>query len=328
MDHDAVQKQKIRRWSHCVGIALVVASLAFIGHELWCNSDELRGVRFNRERLGWIWLSPISYGMAMMCIIMAWCQALHLFGEKRIKHREAFIIYARSQIVKYLPGNVFHLAGRHYLGKKRGLEHGALMGAAVYEIIGLIFCGVLVTVVTMKPGKLNHALMDNWISIPVLFLLVVGVVYSGRMLIAATRKQHELMQKLPTQNIVIKITGTIFLYAFFFCMAGISLAALLFCQGVPIDMQQARYIFAAFAASWVAGFVTPGAPAGVGVREAVAMAMLGDVFSTPVAMIATLLFRVNTLGVDLILFASGLLVGRNYDSKVIVKSVMNRRNHK
>jgi hypothetical protein len=61
----------------------------------------------------------------------------------------------------------------------------------------------------------------------------------------------------------------------------------------------------ALALAWLAGFATPGAPAGVGVREAILIlaltGSLGDEASTLVA----LAFRLVTTGGDVLLFALG-----------------------
>ena len=63
---------------------------------------------------------------------------------------------------------------------------------------------------------------------------------------------------------------------------------------------------AACTLAWMLGFVTPGAPAGLGVREAVLLGLLGPVLGEPAALLLSLQLRLATLGGDLLLFvASG-----------------------
>ena len=66
-----------------------------------------------------------------------------------------------------------------------------------------------------------------------------------------------------------------------------------------------------FAAAWVAGFVTPGAPAGLGVREAVLAGGLRPIYGPEVALALPLLFRMVTVTGDGVAFALGTLLRRS-----------------
>lgn len=48
------------------------------------------------------------------------------------------LIFARSQLGKYLPGNVVHIAGRHLLARELGYSHVALLLSTVFEFAGLL----------------------------------------------------------------------------------------------------------------------------------------------------------------------------------------------
>jgi hypothetical protein len=62
----------------------------------------------------------------------------------------------------------------------------------------------------------------------------------------------------------------------------------------------------AFAIAWVVGFVTPGAPAGIGVREALLLLMLsGSMGSVETSLLILALRIVTTLG-DILCFVVGL----------------------
>src|SRR5690606_21065797 len=61
----------------------------------------------------------------------------------------------------------------------------------------------------------------------------------------------------------------------------------------------------AFAAAWVVGLLVPGAPAGLGVREAVLLVLLGEVMPTADAVVAIALLRVATTLGDLVHFVAG-----------------------
>ena len=83
----------------------------------------------------------------------------------------------------------------------------------------------------------------------------------------------------------------------------------------------ARYLFGAetshifllttiFAWSWIAGYITPGAPAGLGVREVVLVSALTPVYGASVAVGLTLSLRVVTTIGDMMTFVISMLLFR------------------
>ena len=65
-----------------------------------------------------------------------------------------------------------------------------------------------------------------------------------------------------------------------------------------------------FATAWVAGYLTPGAPAGLGVREAILVTLLDPVFGPAVAVALPLGLRIVTSAGDAIGFIAGLMLRR------------------
>jgi hypothetical protein len=70
------------------------------------------------------------------------------------------------------------------------------------------------------------------------------------------------------------------------------------------------FVTGVFALAWVAGFVTPGAPAGFGVREAILITLLKPVYGAGVALGVTIALRIVTMIGDGIAFGLTLLAAR------------------
>jgi uncharacterized membrane protein len=97
----------------------------------------------------------------------------------------------------------------------------------------------------------------------------------------------------------------------------------------------ARYLFGALNApfwlitgiitvAWVAGFITPGSPAGMGVREAILVAALGPILGTGVALGVSIALRaVTTLG-DGLAFLAALALKRFAVPAVASRARINR----
>lgn len=65
-----------------------------------------------------------------------------------------------------------------------------------------------------------------------------------------------------------------------------------------------------FAIAWVAGFLTPGAPGGLGVREAIMVALLGPVYDPGTALALAVTLRIVSTAGDGVGFVVGLLLRR------------------
>jgi glycosyltransferase 2 family protein len=70
-------------------------------------------------------------------------------------------------------------------------------------------------------------------------------------------------------------------------------------------------VFSAFAAGWVIGFVVVPIPAGVGIREAVLVALLPGVGTAPL-LAASLALRLLSIGTKLLSIAGNRLVSRRF----------------
>jgi uncharacterized membrane protein YbhN (UPF0104 family) len=94
------------------------------------------------------------------------------------------------------------------------------------------------------------------------------------------------------------------------CMGiGLILLARFLLPGAPHDYW---LLTAVFALAWVVGFVTPGAPGGLGVREGLMLLMLAPVFTAASASVLVVALRIaTTLGDVLILLAGTMMLPRH-----------------
>jgi hypothetical protein len=90
------------------------------------------------------------------------------------------------------------------------------------------------------------------------------------------------------------------------CMGiGLILLARFLLPGAPHDYW---LLIAVFALAWVVGFVTPGAPGGLGVREGLMLLMLAPVFTAASASVLVIALRVATTLGDVLILAAGFLL--------------------
>jgi uncharacterized membrane protein YbhN (UPF0104 family) len=283
-----------------IGALITVAALAFAVQKAWkfgqSNLDRL----LHPQVLTFTLLGGIFYGFAELFLAQAWQRLLIWFGETA-KTRVAVAVYGRTQIAKYIPGNVFHLPSRHLLGYQAGFKHPALVGAAIYEIIGLVISAGLIALIGFFSQETLIGRSILWpLTIIFLFILIPLVTQ-----IIVSR--FKIAQKLgfPDRSVLEGLKGllpVLAIYLIFFALAGCILWGIV---GVTTGMWFALpvpIILSTFAISWLTGFITPGAPAGIGVREATMILILSSFIGEPASVLVAIILRlVVTIG-DLAFF--------------------------
>lgn len=86
------------------------------------------------------------------------------------------------------------------------------------------------------------------------------------------------------------------------------LALLAASQSHNLSTDVVGIIIVTSAAAWIAGFITPGAPAGVGIREAILVLSLTQLFDASLAVIVTFMYRLITVVGDFTFLVSSRLL--------------------
>ncbi|EIC21343.1 hypothetical protein [Thiorhodovibrio frisius] len=195
-------------------------------------------------------------------------------------------IFGRSQLAKYLPGNIFHLGTRQALGMAAGLPGWALGRSAIWELALLVATGLVF-------GLLTTPLLAG----PILLHVVSSAVatFAGIMWLFATLARHLAGRE---------IARAVVRYALFLSGSGaIFLLLLLNIAPHPPAPIWWPIIIGGYVLAWLVGLLTPGAPAGVGVREAALLFLFSEQLPPdllpPDLLAAVLLARVVTLFGDL-----------------------------
>lgn len=259
-------------------------------------------------------LASLTYGAAVPVMALVWKR---LLGAMRVPSDFPRLcgILMTTQIGKYLPGNVGHILGRSALAVKSGLPASAVATTWVYEVLMLLGTGVAVGVLAAtlsQPGLAQlraHGTTLGWVA-AVCVLGVVATVLASRALPHLLRRfapDTASSRVAPMQLAPVDFAAVIGLYACAYLVAGASAAilALGLWPGVVPDI---ALLTAAFSIAWVVGFVTPGAPAGIGIRESLLIAMLGPSMGTADATVLVLALRIATTLSDVFVFGIGTVV--------------------
>lgn len=274
----------LKPWLRRASSVLGVLGLAFVAYRLFRYSGELSLPDFGAAKWAMAALLIVAYGAANLFLAVGWAELLKLFGADA---RLGWCVrtYAVSQIAKYLPGNVFHYAGRQVIGAAEGLPQRALFLASLFELI--VISAVAVCFLPLALPVIVPAISQQGA-----LAIAIGMAAIGFAAILSAR-QPCLRNAVMAYFGQVVVSNSTFLGAFW--LAG----------GLLSGWSDALFVAASFTIAWLAGLMTPGAPAGLGVREAALVFLLSGIAPEPVVLTAALLGRVVTTLGDLGFYVAG-----------------------
>lgn len=270
------------------GGVLGLVGVVFVILRLFNYTSEINFSRFD----GWYWFMIfvliIVYGAANTLLARAWWKLL-CFLQASARWDRSWRIYGISQISKYVPGNIFHLAGRQAMGMAEGLPGWILAKSTLWELGLVSLAGVIFVFLSGK------------FLMPVLPFYVPLLAFVGAFLLADVAIGHWFGSKVASafawQVAFLIISGLVFL------------GVLVMITPQTMDPILLPGLCGAYVIAWFAGFVTPGAPAGVGVRELALLFLLKGYVAEADLLLAVVIGRMVTVVGDLSYFCAASLMG-------------------
>jgi glycosyltransferase 2 family protein len=267
-----------RRVLSAAGSALALAGLFYIGHRLFELAPER--LPLSPRLLGGLLLATVVYAAAQLLLAQAWQRILSELG---IRPSRAWVLvsYSDYQAAKYIPGNIANIIGRQVHGHRQGYPAGVIGWSTALELGGMVFCGAVFWLVML--------LMRGHGS-PVPALAAGVACFGGACLVLAWLKVPRVCTALALQMTFLLVSGGLFAGLVWQVTGGLSIPGF-----VSLVM-----LVSTFNAAWLMGMVTPGAPAGVGVRDGLLLAWASSVVPSEPLLIAILLSRMSTVLGDLL----------------------------
>ena len=301
----SLMQGKIAWVVHVIGVAVTATALVYVSMRIF-SSTSLLGQDFsNPSFLATLALGAAIYALFCISIGVAWVTLVDAgHGGTPLGFREGLIIFGRSQILKYLPSNVLHLVGRYGMARQVGIPHPSLLFSTLAEAGLLVVASATIAIFFALPLLLKYLTPSFGAQSPSFAVLVafgtlgvVSVYWFGR--------KGLLRPKMGMALIV-----SFALYGVFFLLNGALLGGITW---VSIGHRAADgylFILGVAAAAWLGGFVVPGAPAGLGVREVLLTSGLEMAGFSSVALTVALGYRIIILGGDLMLALIAFLMPR------------------
>lgn len=288
--------ESLRRLAKWIGAALSLIALAvFIG-----ALAKLLSAREAIEMIRWHWgtvlLALGFYAAAYLPMTLAWVSLARGCGAE-VETRLLARVFLVSQIGKYLPGNVAQFLGRAYLARQLGIPLALSGLAMMLELAGVLTAGSILAglAALFGVGEGGGEVLP--------FIAGVMAITASAAALFILRRKIGALGKLGKPFLV-----AFGLYLAVFALLGGSNIVLM--GSVSGDWSAASLwrVAGALMVSWLIGFVTPGAPAGLGLRELSFFSLLSGVYPQSAILFAAVGFRLVTLAGDGLAWLVGMLL--------------------
>jgi len=283
-----------------MGNILVILSCAFIIRMIVVSDVDMQ-MLLTKTALPTLAVLAVLYACMVLSFAGMFCRLLRAFHGKEVPTRLVISIYCKSNIYKYLPGNIFHYLGRNQIAALTGIKHTEVISATVTEIFFVLFAGVFIPAVLTGKYALDwfragHIQVEFTVIILVLSVLavilaVVLALIFGENFRNALRKYYLDLKYLGFKK-VIAIQG---FYLGLNMVNGVFFIVMLYSLGGELTSAYVLPVIGMFTFSWLVGYVTPGASAGLGVREVVMTTLLTGIVGMNIVIATVIAFRIVTV---------------------------------
>ena len=282
------QRVSMRAAAPYVGGAVAIACGALVAWQISQLMAELAPYFRDWGTIAGLVGFAFVYALSLFLVASAW---VALIPRDRIGPPARALVraYGVTSLAKYLPGNVFHFAGRQIVGARLGLSHAVIARATAVESLLSVAMALGVALLAVAVGSEADAVLPFPRSF-VAGLVVALVVIS---LLLVSRRWLVGLGVAALDPLAVLVAAS-FAAAFFAVSAVIAVATNALVQ--PTEAPSAA-IGAAYLFAWTIGYVVPGAPGGVGVREATLLGLLASTTPAPGILAFVLATRfITTLG--------------------------------
>lgn len=236
-----------------------------------------------------------------------WFHYVEILGEKKMKYFEVQVVYLKSNILKYIPGNVFQYIGRNELAINCGIGHANVAMATVLDIATMILTSLLLSCMLISE-RVAEYMGCSVGKLGIYTLIFLGICVVSIVILKGMNNRigtyiRKCLGALFTSSGVVKSLYSVAYYVIIDCVGPIMFYVMLTqVLRTPIDIKDFYVLAGVYLFSFVVGFVTPGASGGIGIREMVMIVLTGSIVSENTILLSVVLLRIISVASDLVSF--------------------------
>ncbi|ADI66072.1 lysylphosphatidylglycerol synthase domain-containing protein [Trichormus azollae] len=286
--------KKVLRWF------ILGVTLFFLGKALKDNWSEVSSMRI--DAAGWASLA-VATGVTLLAHTWAgwiWTWVLQELNQS-VSSPQFIQVYLKTNIAKYLPGNVWHYYGRILAAKNANVSAGAATLSVLLEPLLMATAALIIVVLFGSQLLLNNSNFVIQILQIVSLFVVLGAVHPWLLNLLIrflyrlkNKKSDPENQSISSLSIECYPLRPLLGELVFLGLRGTGFILTMYALG-SLDLSQIPLLLGAFSFAWVLGLVVPGAPGGLGVFEATTIGILQHRFPAALVISAIALYRLISI---------------------------------
>lgn len=264
-------------------------------------------------------LGALLLALLLYVVATAWTAILNYVEPNELNDSIFNNVYIKSSIAKYLPGNVMNLVGRNLLANKHNIKQVSITTATLIEIILFAGTTAMLGFLFMLPTLgATLEMASNYMNLNLLIIItLIGVIGIVLLIIAYLKQSNVREQVKRYTNIKFFrcIVRVMFSYSVFFIGSGLVLCGIIGAlTGTIMELSVVSQVIGIYLISYFIGYITPGAPGGIGIRETILLVLLSASFSQEIAALASIFHRMTTVFSDMLVYC-GVIVAEKLREK-------------
>lgn len=280
--------------------------------------DSMFSVKIDLSRFGepvflliCIFTLSVIYCFGLFAYAYGWRLILKFTSNSEIEYHNAYVVFVKSNIAKYIPGNVANYVSRNIIGSRLGWQHKDIVISSIIEIILVVFTSFMISIVLGFEYEKKY-LLELLNGKAIIYILCIVIIVLIIFAVFVYRKKFSItdfISKLSLKKLCILSVKAFLAFGLTFIIFGISyVLLLLYIAKADMSILQICNIIGMYMVSWAIGYLTPGAPGGLGVRESILISSLSPMFGLEVIVITSILHRIICIIGDIISLILGYLV--------------------
>ncbi|MEA5626136.1 lysylphosphatidylglycerol synthase domain-containing protein [Nostoc sp. UHCC 0251] len=275
-------------------------TLFFLGKALKDNWIGVTAIRI--DGVGWA-IIAIATGITLLAHTWAgwiWTWILQELNQP-VSSPQFIQVYLKTNIAKYLPGNIWHYYGRIVAAKNANVSPGAATLSVLLEPLLMLAAALIIIVLCSS----QFAAVNSTFVLQILQLLSLAVVLCAIhpwFLNPVIRFLYRLKAKKSAVTTETTVPFSLKSYPLrpllgelgFMILRSTGFILTMFALG-SLNANQIPLLLGAFSCAWLLGLVIPGAPGGLGVFEATAYELLRHHFPAALVFSAIALYRLISI---------------------------------
>jgi len=243
-----LNKEKFKNLVYLLGKSLGILGILFVFYTLWQNYTLSS---FTLQFMLVLKILPLLILLNVLSILVgvyAWHIMLLHYATQTFPYLASYYYFTKTEVAKYLPGNVFHFLGRQALATKVGITQMHMAKTSI------LFSFLLLT------GTLLASTLFAFLAheTPLFILTLMGLSSIITIIVLVY-----IYPSFPVNN---KLFMNAYL-ALSVALQGTMLGIIIFYQVESFSAHLFFQCVSIYTISWLIGFVTPGASGGIGIRE-------------------------------------------------------------